>query len=253
MRRIVCLLLPVILLIACGEDDPQILQLDQYISDNSDWATSDQIIACAAGGEAFATANPNAPVSIFFYPQGLAYDFKYFETDRVGVNENDLSNFVQKDLGLSNVFNGYLRKFNRDDVDTERWCIVTYRLHDTLWRCKPILLKPITAPTLIANEAVEVQQSDSLTPYFSWEDENAELNAIYFQVVSDKDGNLITGTYTFDQDFQFYLPEEFAPNITDENLNPELRSEEVYNFTLMGVGTDNWVNLLSERTFELNF
>lgn len=248
MRRLLFLAFPVLLLFSCKKDTPDARILDAYIEENSDWGTSDKLIACAAGGEFFPADVSETMVYIFFYPQAIAYDFKYFETDNANVNENDLGNYTEMQLPERSVFNGYLRRFERVNPSQDRWAIITYRLHDTLWRCQPIKLKGESNPTIVDHEIVEIDVSVDLKPTFSWTDE-AENNAIYFQVISDLDGNLLTGTYTFDTDFSFYQPEEFAPNITDEELEPVLVSGESYLFTLMGVGEDNWVNLISEMEF----
>jgi len=251
MRALFPLLLLALLFSACGDDNNDYNNLKEYLDVNSEWTRSTQIIACAAGGGAFSDANPEAPISIFFYPQTTAFDFKYFETDNASVNEIDFSNYKEIELEVSDVFNGYLRKFAREYSDKDRWAIVSYRLDGVLWTCQPILLKAGNAPTMIDAEAVSVEGTDTLTPNFSWDDAS-EGNAIYFQVISDIEGNLISGTYTFDQDFVFYEPEDFAPNITNPDATPTLTSGTSYNFTLMGVGEDNWVNLISEKLFSLD-
>lgn len=250
-RKTLCLLILCFAFSACEDGDNEFSNLNEYLENNLDWNRSSEIIACAAGGGEFSTLNPDAPISIFFYPQTTAFDFKYFETSSASIDENNLKNYEEVELEVSDVFNGYLRKFEREASDKDRWAIVSYRLDNTLWTCKPIALKAGSAPTVINPEAVSVDETSSLNPAFSWIDDS-DTNDIYFQVVSDEDGNLISGTYTFDKDFSFYQPEEFAPNITNPQSTPTLESGKTYNFTLMGVGEDNWVNLISERNFTLD-
>ena len=72
-------------------------------------------------------------------------------------------------------------------------------------------------------------------------------NVIYFQVISDTDNNLISGTYTIEKNFTFYDLDNVVFNITDPNANPTLEPNKTYNFTLMGVSEDNWVNLFMEK------
>ncbi len=251
-RTLSYLLLICLVFSSCGNNEEEYSNLREYLELNSDWGRSTAIIACAAGGGEFTAANPEAPISIFFYPETTAYDFKYFETDNAEVNEKNTSNFKEVELESSDVFNGYLRRFAREMSDRNRWAIVSYRLNGEIWTCQPILLKAGEAPTPIVNDAVTIDETHTLNPKFSWVDEYAESNDIYFQVISDSSDDLVTGTYTFDMDFNFYEPEEFTPNITNPLITPTLKPGEFYNFTLMGVGEDNWVNMMSVRSFALD-
>ena len=87
-------------------------------------------------------------------------------------------------------------------------------------------------------------------PNFSWEDGSYSDTKIYFQVVSDDENNLISGTYTFESMFQFYDLENVVLNITKGTPDMLERSAD-YNFTLMGVSEDNWVNLFSQKSFRI--
>ena len=86
-------------------------------------------------------------------------------------------------------------------------------------------------------------------PKFVWEDNAVGDNAIYFQVISDDQNNLISGTYTYDNYFQFYDLENVVLNITTQTPQPLTLNQE-YNFTLMDVSEDNWVNWVVLKTFE---
>ena len=76
-------------------------------------------------------------------------------------------------------------------------------------------------------------------------------NAIYFQVISDTNDDFLSGTYTFEKSFQYYVLDNVVLNITRETP-PQLATTQPYNFTLMGVREDNWVNLFIATSFELN-
>ena len=73
-------------------------------------------------------------------------------------------------------------------------------------------------------------------------------NVIYFQVISDANNTLISGTYTIDKWFQYYNLANIVLNITI-GTPPNLIPSDEYNFTLMGVSEDNWVNLVVEKSF----
>ena len=85
-------------------------------------------------------------------------------------------------------------------------------------------------------------------PQFSWATNALGDNAIYFQVISDAEDNLISGTYTTESQFQYYNTSNVVLNIT-QGVPPALVSNATYNFTLMDVSLDNWVNLVVQKPF----
>ena len=146
------------------------------------------------------------------------------------------------------LFNGFLARFNNPDFEGERQGIVTFLTEGRLHISNPITLKSNTKPTEINEELLNVVENN-INPTFEWQSGIIDENAIYFQVVSDADGNLISGTYTFDTNFTFYELDNVVLNITDPTTNPRLQPQSDYVFTLMGVSLDNWVNLFIEQEF----
>ena len=106
----------------------------------------------------------------------------------------------------------------------------------------PIRTKHITKPS-VWNDEITVDQTTPLMPVFNWEANAVGDNAIYFQIVSSIDNKLISGTYTLENRFQFYNTSNVVLNIT-EGI-PQLANATNYNFTLMDVSIDNWVNLIT--------
>jgi hypothetical protein len=92
-------------------------------------------------------------------------------------------------------------------------------------------------------------QNNGVQPKFTWVDSTSINNAIYFQVVSDANDNLISGTYTYDKHWDFYDLNNVILNIRDVNPIPSLTNTTNYNFTLMGVSVDNWVNIAGSKGF----
>ena len=127
--------------------------------------------------------------------------------------------------------------------------VVTYKTPGKLHVCTPIRLKTNEKPTETNAALVEIDEA-GVHPSFSWEDGLIRENVIYFQVISDEAGNLISGTYTIEKAFTFYDLSNVVFNITDSTTTPALEPNKIYRFTLMGVSEDNWVNLFSEIPFE---
>tara|TARA_B110000037_G_scaffold188288_1_gene219533 strand:- start:56975 stop:57187 length:213 start_codon:yes stop_codon:yes gene_type:complete len=67
--------------------------------------------------------------------------------------------------------------------------------------------------------------------------------------VSDLEGNLISGTYTYEKNFTFYDLTNVVLNIKDVDPALALQPNRTYRITMMAVSQDNWVNLLCEKKF----
>jgi len=222
--------------------------LSEYIkSESKQFALTHQLIACAASTELADPEQATFPISVFYYPVIGAFDIKYFEINSAGNNQNNYENYIFKDLQKFPVFNGYLGRF-KCNVPQDTWCIVTYKTTGKLHICNPIKIKHLSQPTLFSPQVITVQDN-GVQPQFTWGDSTSINNAIYFQVVSDEAGNLISGTYTYDKYWNFYDLSNVVLNIRDVNPIPTLASSTNYNFTLMGVSVDNWVNLAGGRSF----
>ena len=238
-------------LISCNDEATELQEhvLSEYILLNQNLELSD-LVACAGGREDGLLGTASLPTDVFFYPIQGATDFRYYETASV-IDSADFSKYIQKQLTSTPMFNGYLHKFNNLPFEDERMGIVTYKTPGKLHVCNPIRLKTNTKPTEVNNAIVEVEEN-GITPTFKWSDGIIKENAIYFQVISDTDNNLISGTYTYDKSFTFYDLSNVVFNITDTSSTPQLDVDTEYAFTLMGVSEDNWVNLLIEKNFTTN-
>ncbi len=220
--------------------------LSDYILLNDSLEIGD-LVACAGGRMMGLLENEAHPTDVFFYPIEGATDFRYFETVELS-DSTDFRKYVFKELTHEPIFNGYLWKFNNTPFEGERLGIVTYRTPGKLHVCSYIRLKTNVKPTESNNDLGQVIP-DGVTPTFTWEDGQIKENIIYFQVVSTEEGDLISGTYTTDKMFTFYDTSNVVFNITNPQFNPSLEPETNYQFTLMGVSEDNWVNLLIEKSF----
>ncbi|MEM7657982.1 MAG: hypothetical protein AAF399_17790 [Bacteroidota bacterium] len=236
-----------LLLFSCQEEiilEERILA--GYIALNDSLEQAD-LVACAAGKEGGFLGSAEEPTDVFFYPIPGATDFRYFEAEAVA-DSADFSQYVEKELPDEPVFNGYLWKFNNTPFEGERMGIVTYRTPGKLHVCQPIRMKTNPKPTEVNPDLGEIMENGT-TPSFRWEDGDIQENVIYFQVISDLAGNLISGTYTIEKNFTFYELDNVVFNITNPNLTPALAPNQTYRFTMMGVSEDNWVNLVIEKEF----
>jgi len=201
----------------------------------------DNVIACASGSK----TDENTIIA-YAYPRPGASNLQYFETFSTDDDKNDYRNYTKVSIEATDFFNGYLKKFTRINTG-EKWVIITFFEDNKLHLSNPIRLKHLSKPTEFS-ETVTVDTMLDGMPVFGWDDGVFNDNKIYFQVISDVENNFISGTYTFEKQFQYYKLDNVVLNIT-QGTPPVLNSSNQFNFTLMGVSEDNWVNLFIEKKF----
>jgi len=225
--------------------------LEVYIDLNPEFRlVKDSLIACAAGGQSNFLVDADRPISIFFYPEGNAMEFEYFETDSINVDPNNLANYHRVELPDEPILNGYIRHFKREAPDQNIWSIVSFVKDGNLHISNPIRIKYNNTPTEYNADVLMIDQGTPLSPIFQWEDGVVAENEIYFQIISDRDNNLISGTYTFEKHFQFYDLSNVVLNVSPTSPTPSLQTQQEYSFVMMGVSIDNWVNLIVEGQFD---
>ena len=228
---------------SCSEDNDVTVSrnLQEYLDENS---TTDfgNVIACAASA-----SGSTSLTYIFYYPEVGASDIRYYEADISITDKNDFSNYRREILSVQDVFDGKLQRFSRSS-SVEGWSIITYVLDGKLHKSEPIRLKN-TSKTTEWKDDVTIEYPETLTPNFRWTDGSYDDSVIYFQVISEADDDsFISGTYTEEKTFQFYDISNVVLNINLETPE-DLVVDTEYNFTLMGVSEDNWVNLVIEKPF----
>lgn len=241
--KYVTLLFVFVSLLSCSkkDDDTVVLvdhTLQSYIVNRI--IETGAVIACAASEE-----NTNA-ILTFYYPEVGATNVRFYKTENILINPLDFTSYSNLEIASTPFFNGYLGKFKTNN-SLDHFIIVTYELNNEIKISNPIRTKQSNKPTLWTNE-ITINQDESLMPKFTWQNNQLGDNAIYFQVLSSENDDLISGTYTTENEFQFYKLNNVVLNITNE-IQPELLLNNVYNFTLMDVSEDNWVNLVHQKTF----
>lgn len=238
MKRLVYIFIALII-VSCSNDNDAIIsnKLSEYLENKI--TDTGAVIACAASEE-----NTNA-ILVFYYPKTGATSIRFYETETPEVDKLDYSKYKEVTLESEPFFNGYLGKFTINTI-VEKWIIITYELNNEIKISNPIRTKQTQKPT-VWNDAVTINNNEELMPEFSWEANAVGDNAIYFQVLSKANNDLVSGTYTYENMFQFYNLSNVVLNITEGM--PELENDSNYNFTLMDVSLDNWVNLVTQKAF----
>lgn len=228
----------IILLVGCQSDDvpPINTSVLSEVLENTSFELG-AVIACASGD-----AETSNQINIYFYPENNAVNFKLYDTQSVDVDPNDFSNYTIVDELDFPIFNGFLRQFSRV-LDQDRWYIVTYDFGNELKVSNPIHGKVFSKPTVF-NQNIFINQDTLQMPLFTWDNEANDNNAIYFHIVSNLNNTVFSATYTTERNFQYYNTSNVVLNVT-EGVPPNLISGVDYNFSLMAVSEDNWVNTLT--------
>ena len=99
--------------VSCTKEKVEIVpqNLQEYLNVNSG-LIADEVIACAASDKTDSSIS-----YIFYYPILGATEIQYFETENTTVNEKDFSRYKKRALQNEAVFNGYLERYVRNDVE----------------------------------------------------------------------------------------------------------------------------------------
>lgn len=229
----ICYILLGLWVLSCSNSNEPVTLKSYLITNNFEMGG---VIACSASDM------ETAAILTFYYPEPKAVNARLYETASIDVNPLDFSNYTQVFLESEAIFNGYLRRFSQES-SVEKWIVVTFELENEIKVSNPIRSKQFSKPTLW-QDLVSINQSQAGMPIFTWPDNLVGDNAIYFQIVSNDNNDLLSGTYTKENQFQYYKLDNVTLNITQQNP-PSLQNGITYKFTLMDVSTDNWVNAVT--------
>lgn len=240
-----------ILALACNDgDDPQVQNFQEYLDEQVGLTQHNELIACAAGGQVGFLEDAEKPLNMFLKPhwKGIK-ELKYFVSSSADIDSSDFSQYKEQSEQAIDVAGGFLKRFPLEKPTDDFWAIVSYIAEDTLWHCKPVKYKMNSKPSEFLDPNIQVDQSSKLEPSFSWAEGSIDENIIFFQLLTEKGGETICGTYTTDTNFKFYDLSNVVLNVTHPDMMPSLEENKEYELVLMGVSNDNWVNLISKVEF----
>ncbi|WP_442265082.1 hypothetical protein ACSIGC_12125 [Tenacibaculum sp. ZS6-P6] len=237
------ILIVLILLFSCSKDEKSTNLSDTILSDflqNHSNKVLDEVIACAG------SSNNEDIVLVYYFPEEGSFDFKYYETESINVNPDDFSNYKLKILPIEGVFGNKLSAFKRNELQ-DAWGIVTYQTEGKIHKSNPIRIKH-TQQATVYNSDVTIDTSVRLSPEFRWNESELKNDAIYFQVLLEQNSIFVSGTYTFDRFFRYYDTSNVVLTI-NPTTPPKLEIANDYQFIVLGVSLDNWVNSYSYKNF----
>jgi len=127
--------------------------------------------------------------------------------------------------------------------------IVAEVIGSKIYLSNTIFIKGAEAPTAAFPDELAIDQGRQGNPTFSWPEAPGN-NVIYFQLLTRGDGQVVSGTYTIAPAFTYYQTDNVVLNVSPgtppASLSP---TGERYRMTVMGVGSDNWVNFIRDVDF----
>lgn len=253
MKRIILIILFVIS--ACDRRDsiptgvPVSKSLLEYVNESYFLNLKTAPLALAYRNQNLSSGDTVNAISVIFMPAAYSAEYKYFETASANIDTLDFSLFNERSPTEDTLYNGYLSKFIRSATDKDIWCRITFETYFDLYISSAVIIKSSNYSTVYEPDLVNIDLSDGTHPFFSWTNDTIPGNNIYLQLISDASDNLISGTFTHDKYFQFYDLSNVIINISPTPPDPILEPYKTYKFILMGIGKNNWVNLISERYF----
>ncbi|TXD48035.1 hypothetical protein [Polaribacter sp. IC073] len=241
-KKIVLLLIG-ILMFSCSEDTAISVarNLQEYIDETSK-ISEQPVVAYGANADA------NTRLTyVFYYPEAGASEVRYYELTAGSLDENNFANYRRESLVSEAVFGGKLKRFSRAS-DSETWCLVTYVKEGALRISKPIKLKNTSKATVYTDE-VTINYKTTLEPNFTWNDNTTPESVLYFQVITDEEEAFVSATHTKEKYFQYYDLSNLVAPVINTVVPETLVADAVYNFTMLGIDADNWVNFVIKEQF----
>ncbi len=250
-KSILLVLFSFILFQSCKDDEDTVTlksDLENYIKTYSSYEKT-FLIACAAGNNTSFMGSSETPISIFYYKVDGFSNVELFQS--LSTNPKDYNAYKKLSLTNESLFNGRMGRFLSPPDTSSKWVIVTYTSNNNkIHISDPIQIKAATSPTVDINSTLEVTPN-GLTPSFNWQNDNVDGNVIYFSLISDTKNNFISGTYTKIKNWKFYDLTNVTLNVTP-TTNPALMANEKYDYTHMGVDSENWVRSFGSKPFSTN-
>lgn len=232
-------------------EDGQSLQ--SFISNNNLVEQLDSLIACAFSGDhAFLPEDLGADVRILSFSYFQEGEFIYFHsTDRVSAS-GDLDHYTfRRPLGAGSVAEGFFEVLPmiQPAAGTFERMIVARVIGRTIYLSNPIFMRGADELTAAFPDALAIENEAQGTPTFTWP-ETPGNNAIFFQLLTQSDGQVVSATYTIDPEFTYYQPDNVVLNVSPGTPPAALPATGgPHRMTVMGVGDDNWVNFIRDTDF----
>lgn len=227
--------------------------LHSFIQVNNLTEQPDSLIACAFSGDhAFLPQGLGADVRILAYSYFEEGEFLYFHsTDRVAAS-SDLEHYTYRSaLDTRNVARDFFEvlPMAQPPTGTFERMIVARVIEDKIYLSNTIFIKGVDELTASFPGGLAIENEPQGIPRFTWPESPGD-NVIYFQLLTDGNDQVISGTYTVEPEFTYYQTDNVVLNVSPGVPPTSLPATNgPYRMTVMGVGANNWVNFIRDVEF----
>ena len=149
---------------------------------------------------------------------------------------------IQPSLMIDSKIKKYNHTFLRDE-----WIIMTYIIEDKIKVSSPIRVNNLFQRTEYL-EDISIDQNESGTANFDWTIQSYDTNAFFFEIMKNNSSDVLSLTFTNESNFQYFNLENVTLNLS-ETSPPQLELGSDYEFTVLDIGLDNWINSIYQQSF----
>lgn len=243
VKTILTLFITLSLVTSCSSDEEMITSiiLSDYLETKN--SIPDDVIACAASSKNKET------IFVYFFPETNTSEYRLYLLPNSEIKKTEFDKYELQSKDSEIAVANTIRAFELENSQEEVWAIVSFEKENEIHYSNPINLKHKTSATIYDSD-VMVDTSDI---EFTWKNTlgvDETENAIYFEIINDENNDLISGTYTYENNYTYLDNSNVVLTITPENMQ-QLETNTNYSFIVMGVSEDNWVNFISDVNFTL--
>lgn len=219
--------------------------LAAYLTASQLVVQEDSLIACAFSGDyGFLPNGLTDEMRVLAYAYFPDVEFFYFRAEAgAGTSFTDFRFLPAPEART--VANGFFEVLPQPTEGGN--FIVAHRRGSRLFVSNVIELKP-DQPTADGSGDLAVDLSTPANPVFSWGTDPGD-NVIFFELLTDASGNVVSGTYTTEPSFRYYDLSNVVLNVSPGTPPASLTTSNSYRMTVMGVGSNNWVNFIRDVAF----
>lgn len=243
LTSIFTILFLTLILFACKNDDTisDTSIFSEYLKTKK--SIAEEVIACAA------SSKNKEQILVYFFPETNTSSYKLYLLTNLEHPKTDFKHYALQAQTSKITVANTLRSFQVDAITSETWAIVSFEKNNEIHYSNPINLKHQKSPTIYHSNITITIDTDKL--HFTWPNmpgNDTTENAIFFEIVTTENNQLISGTYTTENNYTYLDNSNVVLTITPNNTQ-KLNSNTNYGFAVMGVSEDNWVNFIAEKDF----
>ena len=184
--------------------------------------------------------------NIYSVVENGATDIKFYESDTPNINPQNFYRYKLMETQPALISDSKIKIFRHGFLRDE-WIVMTYLIDDKIKVSSPIRINNFFQPTEYI-ETIEIDQNESGSASFDWSVQSYDVNAFFVEIMKNNSETVLSLTFTNDSNFQYFNLENVTLNLS-ETAPPDLELGDDYEFTVLDIGVDNWINSIYRQPF----